>query len=228
MSIDLSSHFFPQAQRAFQARLENSSTQCLTPQCLTPTSCHHIHSAPLQAVSIYRRTPNSTNMTETVKTDQSARMAIVLVFLALALVFACVQASISYHKKRRYSKLHGCQVPPLENPYDFLGFSKIIRSTKTFLAKESLNSTVKLFQQHGNTYTTRVLTSKVIFTCDPVCIYSHINYHQSRSKLTDRPETWELSRAGTLLEDIVRLALEQSPGYENYLSPILYITVLIH
>lgn len=97
----------------------------------------------------------------------SPRVTIVLVFLAIVLVFTCIQAFISHRNTRCYIKLHGCQLPPLENSYDVLGLRKIIRSTKSFLDKQSLNSAVQLFLKYGNTYTSRVLTSKVVFTCDP-------------------------------------------------------------
>lgn len=97
----------------------------------------------------------------------SVRVAIILVLLAIVLLTATIKAYASYRETRRYSKLFGCQPPPLDNSYDPLGLRKIIRSTRTFFKKESLYSVARLFAQHGNTYRSRVLTSMVIFTCDP-------------------------------------------------------------
>jgi cytochrome P450 len=107
-------------------------------------------------------------MLDTFKPYQpSARAAIVFILLVILLTSACIQAFLRHRQARRFIKLHGCQPPPLENPYDPLGLKKILVSTLTFLDKESLNSIVRLFNKHGNTYTTRVVTSEVIFTCDP-------------------------------------------------------------
>lgn len=97
----------------------------------------------------------------------SARVAIILIFLLVATATACIQAIRGYCEARRFSKLHGCRAAPHENFYDPFGIRKIIKSTRTFLNKQSLLTAVKLFSEHGKTYTSRVFTSKVVFTCDP-------------------------------------------------------------
>lgn len=107
-------------------------------------------------------------MLQTIKLYRlSTRAALTLAFLVVALVFACIRAFVTHRKAQRFIRLHGCQPPPLENSFDFLGLRKILVSTRTFLKQESLNTIVGIFSKHGNTYQTRVLTSRVIFTCDP-------------------------------------------------------------
>ncbi|KUJ14336.1 putative cytochrome P450 oxidoreductase [Mollisia scopiformis] len=95
------------------------------------------------------------------------RLLILLIFLSIIFVTASLQAYKRHREARQYYKLFGCRQPPLENAYDPLGISKIIRSTKIFLKKQSLLTAIKLFSEYGNTYTSRVFTSRVVFTCDP-------------------------------------------------------------
>ncbi|KAF8857672.1 putative cytochrome P450 oxidoreductase/alkane hydroxylase [Acephala macrosclerotiorum] len=97
----------------------------------------------------------------------STRVVIITAFLSVLLISAIVRAVAGHREVRHFSKLFGCQPPPQENPYDPLGLRSIIKSTKAFLNKQSLFTVVKLFSEHGNTYTSRVLTSNVVFTCDP-------------------------------------------------------------
>ena len=87
-------------------------------------------------------------------------------------------------KEKQQSKFDGCQDPPCERPYDYLGVVNIISATRHLLNKTALANTVDLFRTYGETYVTRYLNQKVFLTCDPrnikhVLVSRFIDYDSS-------------------------------------------------
>lgn len=92
------------------------------------------------------------------------------VFFGILMAFSLyvsINKLIRYREIRLFSKSHGCQDPPKELPYDFMGIVKIYSSTRHLLKKTALENTSYLFDKYGETYVSRILTQRVLFTCNP-------------------------------------------------------------
>ncbi|KAL3479205.1 cytochrome P450 [Aspergillus californicus] len=62
---------------------------------------------------------------------------------------------------------HACKPTRVERPWDLIGLVKIYDSTKHLLQEPVLVNISALFANYGKTYTSRILTQRVQFTCDP-------------------------------------------------------------
>lgn len=94
-------------------------------------------------------------------------MPLFLAALSILAVPISVTILSQFYRVHKLSKFHGCQDPPRECSYDFLGVLKIITSTRHLLNKTALSSTIDLFHKYGETYTSTILAHRIVFTCDP-------------------------------------------------------------
>ena len=95
-----------------------------------------------------------------------ALLALLTVPISIKIIEGARKLS-QYHTSRRSARSHGCKDPPFENPYDFFGLFKTISSTRHLLGKTAIANATELFGKYGETYTSRILGEKTVFTCDP-------------------------------------------------------------
>ena len=95
-----------------------------------------------------------------------AFLALLTVPLSITIIEGVRKLS-RYHTSRRSARSHGCKDPPFENPYDLFGLLKTISSTRHLLKKTALASATESFGKYGETYTSRIIGEKSVFTCDP-------------------------------------------------------------
>lgn len=97
-------------------------------------------------------------------------MALLLQFLVLLAVYAItvvLQKLRRDYAYRQLARAHGCQHPPREGTYDILGIFKVVRTVRHLWNKTTLDGMSELFERYGETYSFKILTEEVIFTCDP-------------------------------------------------------------
>jgi cytochrome P450 len=100
--------------------------------------------------------------------QQSLHMA---AFVALFGIIIIITERRWYHLKelRNLERLFGCKRLPDESDRyggDFLGIAKALELASHFKGRSSLQYTNSLFQRYGETYSSNVLTYRMIFTCN--------------------------------------------------------------
>ena len=95
-----------------------------------------------------------------------ALLALLTVPISITIIEGTRKLS-QYHTLRRSISSHGCIDPPFENPYDFFGLVKIISLIRHLLNKTAIANATALFGKYGETYISRIIGEKVVFTCDP-------------------------------------------------------------
>lgn len=107
---------------------------------------------------------------------------IVLVFpyiAALTIHFFQTRAA-----RRKICETYRCEGPPHERPYDALGILNGYHMITKFLNGQILKAMTVAFDTHGATYSTTILGTQVLFTCDPqnirqILIDRFDDYHAS-------------------------------------------------
>lgn len=68
---------------------------------------------------------------------------------------------------RVFAKHHKTKPARRENPWDVLGIYKVVAMARLVIKGTSLDGAIDLFQRLGRTYSSKILTQPVLFTCDP-------------------------------------------------------------
>lgn len=68
---------------------------------------------------------------------------------------------------RLFAKHHKTKPPRRENRWDILGIYKVVAMARLVVGGTSLDGAIDLFQRLGRTYSSKILTQPVLFTCDP-------------------------------------------------------------
>jgi len=94
-------------------------------------------------------------------------LLVVIVFPVAVVLYVLLENWRLFSKRQQFSKLHGCQPVPKEDPYDIFGIKKVISSTQHLVNKSVLSSSIELFDKHGETYESCILGQRIVMTCNP-------------------------------------------------------------
>lgn len=107
------------------------------------------------------------------KTTHKIPVVNMLIRLAvIVLVFPYLVASTIHFfqtraARRKICETHRCETPPQERPYDFWGVRNAYQLIKHFFNGRILKAMTVAFDTYGHTYSTIILGTPVLFTCDP-------------------------------------------------------------
>lgn len=90
----------------------------------------------------------------------------------VVLVFPYIVASTIHYfqtraARRKICKTYRCEKPPQERPYDLWGFGKTYQLIMHVLNGQVLKAMTAAFDTYGHTYSTIILGTQILFTCDP-------------------------------------------------------------
>ena len=90
----------------------------------------------------------------------------------IVLVFPYIVASTIHFfqtraARRKICDTYRCENPPRERPYDFWGVGNTYRSIMHLFNGRILKAMTVAFDTYGHTYSTIILGTQVLFTCDP-------------------------------------------------------------
>ncbi|KAL8830905.1 MAG: hypothetical protein Q9191_001167 [Dirinaria sp. TL-2023a] len=87
-----------------------------------------------------------------------------LAFLSVACV---LKKALRWRQSSQFSRSNSCQAAPAVQPYDYLGLINLYTTSRHFAGQTALRNITNLFDKHGRTFTQKILTETIVFTCDP-------------------------------------------------------------